>query len=333
VTAISSEKEKARPRARRLAAGGIFLLIFGITLGVLLTKSIRPRMSEQDNITGDFLTGTPGGIGDSAGMAGMEMGASTRRDSSSLLSEGRAAFERQEWPKAIDSFKRALAIDPNHPEAHTYMGLILAQGGDADGALMAFDQALSSNPDFPLALWGKGMVLYRAKEDFSGARDTLEKLVDTMPPSEERKEIQKTIAEIAQLEKGRPETSQKAKTAPAQILRIQGIVSIDPKLEANVDGQAVLFISARSANSPSGPPLAVRRVDRPVFPFSYSLGPEHVMVPGVPFTAKVVVSARLDKDRDPTTREAGNLSGEYKKNPVEIGSERVDIIVDQVVRQ
>lgn len=328
-TKKAPEKDKAILRGWRLAAGGAFLLIFGLALGVLLSKSIRPRVSQQDSITGDFLTGTgPGGIGSSSGMAGMEMGGSSPRDISSLLAQGRAAFERQEWSKAIEIVKNVLAMDQNHPEAHTYMGLILAQAGHADGALMAFDRALASNPNFPLALWGKGMVLYRAKEDFSGARDTLEKLVKIMPPGEERKEIQKTITEITELGKRKPETSEKAKTAPAQTAGIQGIVSIDPKLKAKVDSQAVLFIIARSTKSPSGPPFTVKRVERPVFPVPCSLGPEDVMISGVPFTGKVILSARLDKDGDPTTREPGDLTREYKKNPVEIGSEKVDIIID-----
>ncbi|MGH7847666.1 MAG: cytochrome c-type biogenesis protein, partial [Candidatus Binatia bacterium] len=41
-----------------LAFGGAFILLFGITLGLLLSTSLRPRQSEGDSITGDFLTGT-----------------------------------------------------------------------------------------------------------------------------------------------------------------------------------------------------------------------------------------------------------------------------------
>ena len=45
-------------RGWQLVAGGAFLLIFGLVLGIALTKSLRPRSSEQDTVTGDFLTGT-----------------------------------------------------------------------------------------------------------------------------------------------------------------------------------------------------------------------------------------------------------------------------------
>src|SRR3990172_1326019 len=182
------EKEAAKVnRASRpgwqLAAGGVFLLLFGITLGVLLTRSLRPRASEQDSVTGDFLTGTgPGGVGDRSRTMETGMGAASAKDIPALLAQGRAAYERQEWAKAIEAFKKTLSVDSNHPEAHTYMGLILAQAGHADGALLAFDRALAANPEFPLALWGKGMLLYRGKEDFTGAQQTLQKLVNLMPP-------------------------------------------------------------------------------------------------------------------------------------------------------
>ncbi|MBI4489933.1 MAG: cytochrome c-type biogenesis protein CcmH [Deltaproteobacteria bacterium] len=316
------------PKGWRLAAAGAFLLLFGVTLGVLLTKSLRPRGSEQDSITGDFLTGTgPGGVGKSSGMAGMEMGTSSSKALQPLLAQGRAAYERQEWPAAIDSFKRALAIDPNQPEAHTYLGLILTQAGHADGALSAFDRALSSDPNFPLALWGKGMLLYRAKGDFSAARQTLERLVSLLPLGAERNEIEKILVELDSRQK-EPLKKEKVVGAAAQI---QGVVSVAEKLKTKVDSKAVLFIIARSANSAGGPPLAVKKVDRPVFPVSYTLGSENVMTPGVPFSGKVLISARLDKDGNPATREPGNLTGEYKKNPVEIGSGKVDIVIDQVM--
>lgn len=328
------EREKATYRGWRLAAGAVFLLLFGITLGVFLTKSLRPRLSDQDNITGDFLTGTgPGGIGTSSGMAGMEMGASSSKDLASLLAQGRAAYERQEWPKAIEAFKQVLAVDPNQPEAHAYMGLILAEAGHADGALMAFDRVLSADPKFPLALWGKGMLLYRAKEDFSGARETLETLLSIMPAGAEKDELKKTIAEISKLSSQQKQVSKKSQPVTPQgpVQQIRGTISVDPKLSSKLDGQGVLYIIVYSAGSTTGPPLAVKKIEHPVFPLPYTVGPENVMMPGLSLSGKVQVSARLDKDGNPMTKEPGNLTGEYKKNPVPVGSGNVDIVIDRVL--
>jgi hypothetical protein len=40
----------------------------------------------------------------------------------------------------------------------------------------------------------------------------------------------------------------------------------------------------------------------------------------------------LDKDGNPTTRQSGDLTGDYKKNPVAVGSQNIDIVLDQVVQ-
>ena len=305
---------KAAFRAWQLVAGAAFLLIFGLSLGVMLTNSLRPRGSAEDSITGDFLTGTGGS------------------QTSRLLQEGKSAFEKQDWPKAIESFKKVLAADPNQPEAHTYMGFILVQAGHADGALMAFDRALAITPDLAMALWGKGMTLYQGKQDFAAAKPVLQKLLQIMPAGEERSEVEKVLAEISQTETKTAQPTQ-TKTAPTKSSdQISGTITIDSQLKAAADNRSTLFIIARPDGAGGGPPLAVKKIDRPVFPLSYSLGADNVMMQGRPFSGKVSLSVRLDKDGNAMTREAGNLSGDYKKNPVEVGSKNVDIVLDQIAQ-
>jgi hypothetical protein len=55
------------------------------------------------------------------------------------------------------------------------------------------------------------------------------------------------------------------------------------------------------------------------------------MMQGTPFTGKINITVRLDKDGNPTTRGAGDLIGEYKKNPAEVGAKNADVIVDQLL--
>jgi cytochrome c-type biogenesis protein CcmH len=301
-------------RGWQLAVGGVFLLVFGLTLGILLTNSLRSRTSEQDSVTGDFLTGTSGG------------------ETGRLLQEGKAAFAKQDWPKAIEVFKKVLAADPNQPEAHAYMGLILVQAGHADGALMAFDKALSQAPNLPMALWGKGMTLYQAKQDYAGAKEVLERLVQSMPAGAERGEVEKVLAEMPKAGQKPRQELEKKTAASSTDQQITGKITVDSKLKDKVNNKAALFIIARSAEGGGGPPLAVRKVERPAFPLSYSLGAENVMMQGRPFSGKVTITVRLDKDGNAMTREAGNLTGEYKKNPVEVGSKNVDIVLDQVTK-
>ncbi|MGH7845331.1 MAG: tetratricopeptide repeat protein, partial [Candidatus Binatia bacterium] len=247
-------------------------------------------------------------------------------DFSALVARGKTAFERNDLPEAIDAFKRAATLDPNRPEPHAYMGLILAQAGHYDGAFLAFDRALKDNPNFALALWGKGMLLFHVKKDLAGARANLEKVLRLMPAGPEREEVQKTLVEI-----NLPGSLAPAQTKPAPAAAISGTVSLGNGVKHQTDGNAVLFIIGRPAQSGGGPPLAVKKIERPRFPVAYSLSQENVMMPGGSFSGKVAISARLDKDGNPTTRQTGDLTGEYKKNPVAVGTQKVDIVIDKAM--
>ncbi len=304
---------QSRFKRWQLIGGGAFLMLFGLTLGVMLTQSIRPRQGEGDTMTGDFMTGTT----PTSGAAGAAM------------AEGKQAFQRQEFPKAIEAFKKVLGADPAHPEAHSYMGFILMQAGHGDGALMAFEKALARAPNLPMALWGKGMVLYQDKKDFTGAREIFEKLLTMVPPGEERNEITKILGEIPTAS-GPAKPGQPAAASPGQT--ISGTITIDPKLKSNVDPNAALFIIARPAAGQGGPPLAVKKIDKPTFPLNYSLNQENVMMQGSPFAGKINITVRLDKDGNPTSRGAGDMTGEYKKNPAEVGVKNADIVIDQLMQ-
>ena len=56
------------------------------------------------------------------------------------------------------------------------------------------------------------------------------------------------------------------------------------------------------------------------------------MMQGTPFSGKITISVRLDKDGNAATRGAGDMTGEYRKNPVEIGAKNVDIVIDQLTK-
>jgi hypothetical protein len=181
-----------------------------------------------------------------------------------------------------------------------------------------------------MALWGKGMVLYQTGGDPAEAHRLLQKVSGLMPPGPEKEEVDKTIAQMAQGGNAKtPATKPASPSAPAGGEKIEGIVDVDPKLKDKIDGQAVLFIIARSSSGAGGPPLAVKRIASPKFPVAYSLSAQDVMMQGTSFTGKIFLSARLDKDGNPTTREPGNLAGEYRKNPVDVGAKKIDIVLDQ----
>jgi cytochrome c-type biogenesis protein CcmH len=166
------------------------------------------------------------------------------------------------------------------------------------------------------------MVLSQTGGDPAEARRLLQKVSGMMPPGAEKDEVEKTIAQLGKDGKNKPAG---APVPPAAGAEIQGTVDIDPRAKGKIDARAVLFIIARSTSSAGGPPLAVKRIANPKFPMLYSLSAQDVMMPGAPFSGKLFVSARLDQDGNPATKDPGNLAGEYKKNPVDVGAKKIDI--------
>ena len=200
-----------RRRAWRLAAGAVFLLAFGVALSLLLSASLRPRPQTGGSPTGDFLTGTgPGGIspdsaeqmarikpgrpdeGDQAAGAGAMPGpvaaqiqeyrarlAANPRDVEALLGMAGLNLQRQNPKEALDYYKRVLDIDPDNAEALATVGLIVGGAGYVDEALRILERVLARNPDDPRALWYKGWVLSKAKQDYAGAIQAWERLLAT----------------------------------------------------------------------------------------------------------------------------------------------------------
>src|SRR5206468_13065062 len=72
---------------------------------------------------------------------------------------------------------------------------------------------------------------------------------------------------------------------------VTGTVVLAPELAGKAAANAVLFIIARRGG---GPPLAVKRVETPPFPLSFSIGPEDRMIKAMPFAGPIELSARID---------------------------------------
>jgi hypothetical protein len=87
-------------------------------------------------------------------------------------------------------------------------------------------------------------------------------------------------------------------------------------------GEGVLFVIARSQGG--GPPLAVKRLAIGPFPLEFEIGPEDVMIQGLPFAGPITLTARIDRDGNPMTRDAGGASAALDA-PVQPGAEGVEL--------
>ncbi|HXZ84291.1 MAG TPA: hypothetical protein VEI82_02270 [Myxococcota bacterium] len=101
---------------------------------------------------------------------------------------------------------------------------------------------------------------------------------------------------------------------------IRGTISLAEGVSAK---GAVLFLIARMPGVP-GPPLAVKRLPVGPFPLAFEIGPDDEMIKGRPWVGPIALSARIDSDGDPLTRDASDPSAELP-SPVEPGAEGVEL--------
>jgi hypothetical protein len=116
-----------------------------------------------------------------------------------------------------------------------------------------------------------------------------------------------------------------ASDSPA--LSLTGLVKMSPALKDPWPKGAHVFVIARGEGG--GPPYAVRRYDNVKAPFAFALGPDNLMIAGMPAPARLVVTVRVDQDGDALTRQLGDLEG-GPSSPVPPRS-TVEVTIDRPV--
>jgi tetratricopeptide (TPR) repeat protein len=106
-----------------------------------------------------------------------------------MLQAARESLMAGRYPEAIAAYQAVLKRDSQNVDAITHLGLIVAMGGHADAALETFDKALKIDPKYAPALLYKGQVLYEVKTDYAGAIKAWEGFVSLTPPGEDRQRV------------------------------------------------------------------------------------------------------------------------------------------------
>ncbi len=102
---------------------------------------------------------------------------------------------------------------------------------------------------------------------------------------------------------------------------ITGSISVAPKLRSGSGG--VLYVIAKRGAST----IAVRRVDRPAFPFAFEISGADTMSPGIAFEGPLDVVARLSSSGDAIPAK-GDIEGAARN--VKVPARGVSITIDTV---
>ena len=175
-----------------LAVGGVAVLALGVGLGVGISHYTAPDQTVVPPGSrvpvpalpdpGPLLPGDPGTGPASMKTIPPEMLAR-------MLEAARQSLFAGQYQEAIAAYQAVLKRDPKNVDAMTHLGLVVAIGGHADAALETFDKALKLDPRYAPALLYKGQVLYEAKQDYAGAAKAWEGYLKLEPASEEKERL------------------------------------------------------------------------------------------------------------------------------------------------
>ena len=174
-----------------LGAGGAGLLVFGVVLGLLVSRHSTPAPPEPASVTAQ--PGMPSAVPPGAPGGGAPRPLS-KEMLEGMLQAAHASLDAGRYQEAIAAYTAILKRDQRNVDAITHLGVILAIAGHHAEALEAFDRALAIDPNYGHALWDKAGV-QEARQDHAGTVATLERFVRVSPPGPDRDRAEQRLRE------------------------------------------------------------------------------------------------------------------------------------------
>jgi tetratricopeptide (TPR) repeat protein len=117
-------------------------------------------------------------------------------DVQALVSLADANFMIQRFEVAKGYYERALKADQKHVNARIMLSNSYIFLQNPEEAIHQLDELLKTQKDYPEALFNKGLILMKAKQDMAGAKQTWARLVESHP---EHQLAQQVKGELEQL--------------------------------------------------------------------------------------------------------------------------------------
>jgi cytochrome c-type biogenesis protein CcmH/NrfG len=94
---------------------------------------------------------------------------------------GNAYFDSNQYEAAISAYQKSLELNPGNANVWTDMGVMYRRAGKPEEAIKAFDQAIAADPKHEVSRMNKGIVLLHDLNDFKGAIEAWEGLLEINP--------------------------------------------------------------------------------------------------------------------------------------------------------
>ncbi|MCP4694811.1 MAG: tetratricopeptide repeat protein [Desulfobacterales bacterium] len=118
---------------------------------------------------------------------------------------GNFYFDHDKVDGAIEAYRKALEITPDNADVLTDLGVMYRRKGQPEKAVQSFDKAIAVNPGHNVPRFNKGIVLMHDLNDHDGAIEAWEELLRLNPAAKTPtgKPLKEMIEEIQALLKER----------------------------------------------------------------------------------------------------------------------------------
>lgn len=224
------------------------------------------------------------------------------------LELGRAYVSSGSYALAGNAYQQAYELSKGqNVDALTGLAeaLVLTDQSSMNGrAAVLIEEALKLQPNHPKALWYGGLVALQV-ENLPVARDRFKALLALNPPQQVRTLLERQIQDLTQ----QLDEPARAVVATATARKVSVKVSLSAALQQQVKSPISLFVLARNSQQP-GAPLAVERHVSNELPLQVELTVDDAMLPTrtLADAQEVEIVARLSASGMPT-EQSGDYFG------------------------
>lgn len=227
---------------------------------------------------------------------------------------GRTYKTLQRYDEALEALETANRLAPDHPivlvelvEARLFASGNPRMTGDMVELL---EHAVSEEPGLQKGYWLLGIAAAQRGDDRSAIAWWENLLQHTEPGGGVAETVTVQIAE-ARARLGEAPADPPVSAPPGHLAVEVTLAESAREALGNLPPQAALFVIVRAAGDAGGPPLGVRRIERPEFPLALTLSDADSMLPQRPISTagELEIHARLSLAGQPTAAAGDWQSG------------------------
>lgn len=113
-----------------------------------------------------------------------------------LAQLGNVYYDAQQFPTAVNYYQQSLKVKPDDSSVRTDMATAYWYLGNADTAIVEFNRALAYEPNKPNALFNLGVVEWQGKMNVDAALAAWQKLLDSNPNYENKAKLLELMAQV-----------------------------------------------------------------------------------------------------------------------------------------